>query len=456
MSRQPAADQPSALAGRVVLPEHDDWDEARRAWNLAVDQQPAAVVFPESAQDVLAAVRLARERGQRIAAQGTGHGAAALGSLADTILLKTERMRRVVIDPDARTARVEAGVLWREVVEAAAEHGLAALAGSGPDVGVVGYTLGGGVSSLARRYGLAANNVEAVEVVTAAGRQVRADRDTEPELFWALRGGGGNFAIVTALEMRLFPIGEVYAGSLWWPIERGAEVLHAWRELTHSDLPDELTTFARYLRVPPLPEIPESIRGKSFVLVGVIHLGAPAQADALLAPLRALGPADDTIQTMPVHELSRVHMDPEEPAPGVGDGLTLAELPVEAIDELVRVAGAESGSRLVAVEVLRLGGELGRPRPDNGALASIEADYLLTAIGIAPTPEMAAEAATHVESVKSALAPWTARHMNLNFTDTRRDPSTFWTPQAYARLRQIKTKIDPDDIIRSNHPIPPG
>src|SRR3974390_2479682 len=237
----------SALGGKVVIPGHARFDEARRAFNLASDQRPAAVVFPESPQDFAAAVLFAREFGQRVAAQGTGHNAGPLGSLEDTILLKTERMRGVSIDPARRTARVEAGTLWHEVVEAAAQHGLAALAGSSPDVGVVGYTLGGGVSFLARRYGFAANHVRAVELVTADGRLVRADRENEPDLFWALRGGGGSFGIVPALEFELFPIPHAYAGILGYPIERGPEVLHAWRDLTNSErLPDELTTIGRF------------------------------------------------------------------------------------------------------------------------------------------------------------------------------------------------------------------
>ena len=450
----------AALGDRLVPPGRDGrWDQARRAWNLAVDQEPAAVVIPESAEDVVAAVELALERGQRLAAQGTGHAAAPLrapGPLGDTILLKTERMRRVAIDPDARVARVGAGVVWSEVVAAAAEHGLAALAGSAPSVGVVGYTLGGGISSLGRKHGLACNSVEAVELVTPDGGQVRADRDSEPDLFWALRGGGGSFGAVTAMELRLFPVAEAYAGSLWWPIERGDEVWHAWAELTRSDPPDELTTCGRYLRFPPLPEIPEPVRGGSFAVVEVIWLGEPAEADELLAPLRALGPVSDTIVTMPARELGSVHLDPEEPAPNVTDGLTFADLPPEAIDDLVRVAGADSGISLLAVEVRHLGGELGRSRPDSGALASIEAPYLLTAAGITPTPALASEAATQIGSVRSAMEPWLARQMNLNFAETPRDPSTFWTAQAYERLRRIKTATDPGDLMRSNHPVPPA
>jgi hypothetical protein len=446
----------SALAGKVVTPEHAGFDEARRAFNLAIDQRPAAVAFPESAQDVAAAVLFAREFDLRVAAQGTGHNAGPLGSLEDTILLKTERMRGVSIDPARRTARVEAGTLWLEVVQAAARHGLAALAGSSPNVGVVGYTLGGGVSFLARRYGLSANHVTGVELVTADGRLVRVDREHEPDLFWALRGGGGSFGVVTAMEFELFPITHAYAGILWYPIDRGPEVLHAWRELTNTErLPDELTTIGRFLNLPPIPEIPEPVRGKSFAVVEVYHLGDPADADELLAPLRALGPVNDTIATVPMTALSPIHMDPEQPVPYDGDGLMVEHLPSDGVDALVEVAGAHADFPLLSVELRHLGGELRRTRPDHGALGSLDADYLMFAIGMVPAPELEAPVRTQVQAVKDSLAPWAARHMYLNFAETQRDAATFFTEQAYHRLRRIKTAIDLHNVIRSNHPIPP-
>jgi FAD/FMN-containing dehydrogenase len=212
-TRQAAMPHPG-LRNKVVLPGDARFDDARRAWNLAIDQRPVAVVFPESAADMAVAVGYAAERGLRIAAQGTGHNAGPLGPLADTMLLRTDKMRGIRIDPVARTARTEAGVVWIDVVQAAAAHGLAALAGSSPDVGVTGYTLGGGLSFLGRKHGLAANNVIAAEMVTADGRLVRADPEHEPDLFWALRGGGGSFGVVTALEFRLFPVTRAYAGAL--------------------------------------------------------------------------------------------------------------------------------------------------------------------------------------------------------------------------------------------------
>ena len=261
------------LAGRVVEPGHESWDEARTAWNLTADQHPAAVVVAASAEDIAETVRFAFDNGYGVTAQGTGHGAAALTSRLDgVILIKTHEMRGVEIDPETRTARAQAGALWMDVTAPAHEHGLAALAGSSPDVGVVGYTLGGGLSWLSRTYGVAANSVTAIEVVTADGQIIRTDADNDPALFWALRGGGGSFGIVTAIEFTLYPVPEVYAGVMFWPIERAAEVLHAWHDLVPS-LPESMTTVGRLLMLPPIPEIPEPLRGRKFVVVEAIHLG---------------------------------------------------------------------------------------------------------------------------------------------------------------------------------------
>ena len=340
--------------------------------------------------------------------------------------------------------------------EAAARHGLAGLAGSSPDVGVVGYTLGGGLSFLGRKYGLAASNVHAIELVTADGRLVRADREHEPDLFWALRGGGGSFGVVTAIEFGLFPVRQMYAGHLWYPIERGSEVLHAWAELTHGEVPDELTTVGRFLQFPPIPDIPEEVRGQSFVIVEAFHLGEPAQADELLAPLRALGPVNDTIQAVPVPVVSHLHMDPEQPVPYAGDGMLLADLPSAAVDAFVRVSGANARYPLLTVEIRHLGGELARPRPGHGALASIDARYVLHAIGMTPDPEATAAVTAQVGTVKQALAPWAARQMYLNFAETATPAKPLWTEPAYHRLRRIKAQADPGNLIRANHPIPPA
>jgi FAD/FMN-containing dehydrogenase len=446
----------ASLEGKIVIPEHAAFRLARQAWNLAIDQRRATVVFPESAQDVVAAVLFAEEFGMQVAAQGTGHNAGPLGSLENTILIKTERMRKVLIDPERRLARVEAGVLWLEVVEAAAAYGLAGLQGSSPDVGVVGYTLGGGLSFMGRKHGLAANRVRAIEMVTADGRLLRIDRDNEPDLFWALRGGGGSFGVVTALEFELLPISGIYAGILWYPIDRAAEVLHVWRELTQNEQPDELTTVGRILHLPPIDEIPEPVRGKSFAVVEAYHLGDPRQADEVLWSLRTLGPVNDTIASISMPALSYVHMDPDHPVPGIGDGLMLAELPDTAVDAFVDVAGADAEFPLLSVQLRHMGAELGRPRPEHGALSSIEAQYAMYAVGMTPVPELIAPTEEQVRRVRNAFEPWGARHMYLNFAETPREGASLWTEQAYHRLRRIKAAVDPADVILSNHPIPPA
>jgi FAD/FMN-containing dehydrogenase len=283
----------------------------------------------ESAADVAQAVRFARTRGMRIAPQGTGHGAEALEPLRGAMLLRTSRMRSVRIDPVSRTARAEAGALWQDVTVPAGEHGLAALAGSSPNVGVTGYTLGGGMGWLARRYGLAANSVTAAEIVTPNGRFVRTDADHEPDLFWAVRGGGGSVGVVTALEMRLYPVRELYAGALFFPLQRAAQVLHAWRAWT-STVPDEVTSQGRILRLPPLPEIPEPLRGRAFALVEAAYLGDAGTGSELLGPLRRLGPELDTFAMIPPPALGQLHMDPDQPVPNQGDGASLFRVPAGA------------------------------------------------------------------------------------------------------------------------------
>ena len=450
-----AAALEALVEGPVFGPGSPGFADARRAWNLAVDQHPAAVVFPRSAADVAAVLRFARSHGQRVAAQGTGHNAGPLGPLEDTILVKTELMGGMRIDPERRLARAEAGVIWGDVVAAAGRSGLAALAGSSPDVGVVGYTLGGGLSHLGRRYGLAANWVRALEVVTADGQLIRTGPDREPDLFWALRGGGGAFGIVTAVEFDLFPLVSAYAGTLWYPLERGAKVFRTWSELTQATLPDDLTTVARVVRFPPAPEIPEPIRGQSFVVVAVYHIGDPALADQLLSPLRAHQPINDTVQVIPASTLSSVFPDPHGPIAYIGDSLMLTELPPDAVDALVRVTVDDEASPLTSVEFRHLQGELGRSRPGDGAASAIDASYVMYAVGMTPFPDLEAPVRVNLDLVKDALRTWRDPHMFMNLSETPEPPERLWAAAIYCRLQRVKSLFDPDDIIQANHPVSP-
>jgi FAD binding domain/Berberine and berberine like len=439
------------MTGDFVLPGDGEWFAAKQAWNLSADQQPLAVALPETAEDVVAVVEFARENRLRVAPQGTGHNALPLAIDGD-ILLKTERMRGITIDPERRTARVEAGVLWGAVSDAAAPYGLAALAGSSHDVGVVGYSLGGGISWLARRHGLSANSVVAAEVVTADGTLVRTDAETHADLFWALRGGGGNFGVVTALELQLYPISELYAGVLFFPTERGAEVLNAWRTWT-EDVPDEVTSVGRFLQFPPLPDIPEHLRGRSFVVIEAAMIMDDFRASELLEPLRALGPEMDTFATIPIEDLKHLHMDPPAPVPGSGDGMLLSELTPETIDALTRTS---VGSSLLSVEVRHLGGAVAEARPGNGALAKIDAEYLMFAVGITPTAEAKAVVDADVAAVHEALAPWDSGRRYLNFAEVKVTGQSIWGPEPLARLKRVKAAWDAGNVFRSNHEVTPA
>jgi hypothetical protein len=443
------------LDGEVFTATDPGWDEARLAWSLAADQRPVAVVYAESAADVAAVIGYARENGLHVTTQGTGHFASTIASFDDTILLKTSRLRDVEIDPVGRTARVGAGVLWEEVSLAAAEHGLAALAGSSPDVGVVGYTLGGGLGWLARRYGLAANSVVAVELVTADGRHVRADRDDEPDLFWAVRGGGGSFGIVTAIEFALYPVPEVYAGILFFPFERSAEILNAWREWIEST-PREVTSAGRLLQFPPIPDLPEPLRGRSFVAVEAAFIGSEEDGAALLQPLRELGPVLDTFAMIPSEDLRHLHMDPPHPVPDAGDGMALADLTPEAVNALVAVAGPCSGSPLISLELRQLGGAVAEPSPGHGAVGTIDAGFALFAVGMAVDAEATSLIEDRVTALKTALGPWTADRGYFNFSNSPVDGESLYPPETYRALQWVKAAYDPAELFRASHPIRPA
>ena len=434
----------------VLFPWDEGWDDARLAWNLAVDQQPEAVAVPQTVEDVVGVVRWAAAEGYQITAQGTGHNAAALGDLAGTVLVKLHELRGVSVDAERRVARVAAGTIWIELVEAAAEHGLAALSGSSPDVGVVGYALGGGLSFMGRKHGLMTNHVTAIEMVTADGEWRRVHAENDPALFWALRGGGGSFGVVTAVEVALLPIELVYAGHLWFPVDRAAEVLRAWRDWTET-VPEEVTSIGRILQFPPIPEIPEPMRGNSFAVVQAIYCGDdPAEMDALLEPLRALGPAMDTFRVMSMPELSHLHMDPEHPVPGTGDGGMLDLITDETIDVIVEEV---VGKPILNTEIRHYGGAVARPRPEHGAVSAFPAPYIMFAVGIAPTAELKAIVHASVAGLMTALEPWQSSHTYLNFAESRRDAKTLWPETVHARLKRIKKSVDPDDVIRSNHPL---
>jgi len=329
----------------LVLPHSPHYDTARRAWNLVADQRPAAVCVATCVEHVQAAVGYARARRLRVAAQTTGHLAQTLPDLAGTLLLRLElHDAHVAVDPVARTARIKAGARWADVVEAVAPRGLAVMHGSSPSVGVIGYLLGGGLSFYGRAHGLAVNHVRAFEVVTAEGTRRRIDHRNGADLFYALRGGGGNFAIVTAVEIGLLPYAEVTGGALFFPAKDAFAVLRAWRDWTRT-APDTITTTFRMLRLPPLPEVPEPLRAVPTVCVDGVTL-APADAVGLERRLRYVSaPILGGFGPMPSSAVPRLHGDPEDPVPAIGDAMLLETLDDQAIEMFITSCSA-SGSRV--------------------------------------------------------------------------------------------------------------
>jgi hypothetical protein len=439
------------IDGAVVTPDDAGWDEARAAWNLVADQRPDAVALVQSADDVARVVRFAAEHDLKLAGQGTGHGAAPLGALDDTILVKTERMRDVEVDPDAGTARAQAGVLAEELAGAAQARDMAWLPGSSPNVGVVGYALGGGLSWLGRKYGFACNRVDAIDVVTADGEQRRVSADEEPDLFWALRGGGGGYAIVTALHVALVPVAEAYAGALLLPAEVGADALRTYRDWA-AELPDEVTTIARFLRPPPIPDVPEPLRDTPLLTLGAACIMSQEEGERTIAPLREIGePIMDTFAQIPASGLSRIHMDPEPPVPGLGHHELLSSLPDDAIDAFVGVAGPEAGSPLLLSEVRQLGGALGRPAENAGALPALDGEFVMLGIGMPMSPDGARAIDEHLDLLHDTMQPWSAAGGYFNFAERSCDVDAILSEDTCSRLIEVKRRWDPDNRIQANH-----
>ena len=439
----------------ALHPSDAGWDDARRAWNLAVDQQPELVVVPESPEEVAAAVRYAAENGLAVAPQGPGHAAGALGSLEGMMLLRTTKFTGVEVDPGARTARVQAGAESADLAEAAGEHGLSGLGGSSPDVGVAGYTLGGGIGWLARKHGLACNRITAAEVVTADGELWRVDAESDPDLLWALKGGGGAFAVVCSLELSLVPAGELYGGLVAWPVEAAPDLLAAYREWS-ADLAHEVTPSLRFLNLPPLPDIPEPLAGNHVMALTAVRVGGEEEGRQALAPmLEVAEPILNGIGPLPPAALSRIHGDPEQPVPGIADGFVVEGLEAGTTDALLELAGPGSNSPLLAVELRLLGGALARAPEGAGALATVHGAYTVGSAGMAVDVEAAQAIHAHQAGLREAVDAWCSERSYLNFAESVVDTASGFEPEAYRRLQEIKARVDPGDVIRSDHPIPP-
>jgi FAD/FMN-containing dehydrogenase len=438
----------ATVRGRVTMPGDEGWDDARRSWNLSVDQRPDAVVEAAGSEDVQAVVRFAREQGLRVAPQATGHGSEALGSLDGAILLKTSAMRAVAVDPESRVARVQAGARAGEVADAAGAHGLAPVLGLASTVGAVGLALGGGTGWLSRAHGLTASSVRAFEVVTADGERRRVDAQSEPELFWALRGGGGRFAIVTAAEFEAHPAADVHAGAVIWPAERAAEILEQFRRWA-SEVPESVGAVFRYLDVPPIEAVPPPLRGRQVVAV------IAASLERGIEPPRAVdGALMDTFGPVDPATLVRVAGDPEAPAPARGDGFLIEDLTDGAVDT---VAGLIAGNALAPLGVLELrllGGAMARRSDGDGALATLDGAFSVFAGGPAFNPEAGAAISDRLDELRGRLAQWTTPQALLNSATGGIDPARAFDAGTWERLRRIQDEFDPDRLIVSNHARP--
>lgn len=433
----------SGLGAKALVPGDLAWDGARQAWNLSVDQRPAAVVFPEDVSDVVATVRTARSVGASIVVQGTGHGAASYDDLSNAILVRTTRLRAIDIRNGACV--VQAGALWGEVAHEAAPYGMAPLSGSSPDVGVVGYSLGGGIGWLSRKYGLAANAIRRIDIVTADGELRRVDHSHDQDLFWALRGGGGGFGVVIGIEFDLMPVSTVYGGTLAWNAEHAPALFRAWAEWTAS-LDDSITSIIRFLNLPAIPEVPEPFRGRRVVTLGAVGVGDPDGVAVEIAKMRAVAsPILDAFGPMPVTDLVRLHGDPEGPTPGMSHHALLSDLPARAIDELEGVAGGDSGSKLISAEIRHLGGALARPASGGGVLSHIPAPYSVMGVGMAADPDQHAESHRELGALIDAFQPWTAGAY-LNFAERATD--TPFDSGTNAALAAIRTRIDPTGMFQ--------
>jgi FAD binding domain/Berberine and berberine like len=440
----------AAINGSVLVPGSPEYDQARRGWNLSVEQLPALIVAATSREDVLQAVRFARRNSLNVAVQSTGHGA--IRPADGDLLILTSAMTGIQVDPDRQTVRVAAGVKWGMVLEKTQPFGLSPLLGSSPGVGVVGYTLGGGMGWLARKYGMAADSLLDVELVTGDGALIHANASENSDLFWGLRGGGGNFGVVTSLEFKLFPVSTVYGGNLYYPAEMAREVMARYRDWV-ATLPDEMTTSIVVMNYPSMPQLPPALSGKSFVIVRGCFTGPVELGEKLIEAWRSWRtPAIDEFKTMPFSQVASISNDPPNPMPVFMTGTWLSELADEAIDQIVRYGlEARAGLPLMFIEVRHAGGAIARLDASASAYSSREALFNLVSIGLSPSPEVYAGLKGHTDRLKLELSQYLTGSVYLNFLDgaeARRRTKQAYAPEVFRRLQDLKLKFDPQNVFR--------
>jgi hypothetical protein len=439
----------SRLTGTVLTERDATYAESCSAWNVLFTHHPAVLVVAETAGDIAEAVRFARAGGFRVAIQATGHG---VGRPADgAVLIVTSKMTQVTIDPEARTATVAAGAKWGAVLAPAQEHGLAPLLGSTTDVGAIGYTLGGGMGWLGRRYGLGSDSVRSYDVVTPNGQQVRAAADENAELFWALKGGGaGTLGVVTSMEIDLYPVSTVYAGNLLYPIEMAAEVIARWRNWV-AGMDDRLSSSAVIMNFPPLDVVPEPIRGKSFVMVRGCWSGDLLDGEALINGWRSWrAPALDMFGPMPFAMCDTISQDPVDPVPAMVTTELLDTIPDEVIATLVSAAVPQPGQMplLLVSEIRHAGGAIRANAIHAANDRGRSSEFVLEMVGLAMTADIGAAVHALMQNTRAALAPHVTGATYLNFTEgaeRQQRTATAYSPQHLQRLQAVKDAVDSAD-----------
>jgi hypothetical protein len=441
--------------GPVFRPGDGGYDAERAGFQTAIGQQPAVIAAAASAADVRAAVEFAAAGGRPVSVQATGHGLA--NPAPGGVLISTRRMTGVRVDARARTAWLAAGTRWEEVIRETARHGLAPLSGSAPDVGVVGYTLGGGLGLLSRQYGYAADHVHSIDVVTADARLRHVTADTDSDLFWALRGGRNSFGVVTGMEIGLLPVTRIYGGGLFFDAGLAPEILRAYRDWTAS-LPEDLTSSVSLITYPDARVVTRSLRGRRVVHFRMAYTGTAETGDRLVAPLRAVGPRlIDSLREMPYSACGSIYNDPRQPHGYYGTSVMLRTL-----DDLALAAMLEldpPGAPVPCIADLRhLGGALGRPPAVANAVGQRDARYVLRLLTPLATGDASGARPVH-QRVFDTLAPWaTGRSLNFTYGEgaTADQVRTFYDPADYERLTEVKARYDPSLLFRAFPGIPPA
>ncbi|HEY7465978.1 MAG TPA: FAD-binding oxidoreductase, partial [Dehalococcoidia bacterium] len=433
------------------------YDEARKVWNAMIDKRPAVIVRCTGAADVREALRFARAQGLLVAVRGGGHNVAGFSTCDGGVVIDLSPMRGVIVDPVRRRARVQAGALWKQVDHEAQTFGLATTGGLVSHTGVAGLTLGGGVGWLMRKLGLACDNLLSAQLVTADGAFVTASEENDPELLWALRGGGGNFGIVTSFEFQLHEAGPmVLGGPIIYPAKTGADLLRFYRDWVQT-LPDEMTTLVAFFTAPPLPFIPIELQGKLAVALITCHVGEFEAGAALLDQVRAaLPPMVDHAGEMPYVALQQM-FDAAAPWGFHNYGKTeyVSTLSDDAIDTVTSWA-ARMTSPLSALHVHHLGGAVARGGV-NSSFAHREAPFLINVPGMWAEPSQAEAEVKWVRDTAQALHPFAAAGLYLNFMDgDDADKVAAAYGPNYQRLREVKRRFDPENVFRLNQNILPA